>query len=103
MKLVAGDQLHPVLSGGEKRRVTIGIEFVQNPSTRDRTSMAGLFVVAVISWLTKAPSTGLIFLDEPTSGLDSVAALGIVEGIANMAHQGGRTVVLSIHQPTVEM
>jgi ABC-type multidrug transport system ATPase subunit len=60
------------LSGGERRRVSIGVEAVHDPA--------------------------VLILDEPTSGLDSASALQIVAALQAMA-SGGRTVVLSIHQP----
>lgn len=59
------------LSGGERRRVSIGTDLVHDPP--------------------------VLLLDEPTSGLDSHAALKVVEVLRRMAHQG-RTVLLTIHQ-----
>ncbi|KAF2069007.1 hypothetical protein CYY_009676 [Polysphondylium violaceum] len=64
------------LSGGEKRRVSIGCGLVTNPS--------------------------LIFLDEPTSGLDSVTALSIMKTVLQLTKRGV-TVVCSIHQPRPEI
>ncbi|KAF7102733.1 hypothetical protein CFC21_103814 [Triticum aestivum] len=61
------------LSGGERRRVSIGVEAVRDPA--------------------------VLVLDEPTSGLDSASALQIVGALRAMAESRGRTVVLSIHQP----
>jgi len=61
------------LSGGERRRVSIGVEAVHDPA--------------------------VLILDEPTSGLDSASALQIVGALRAMAETRGRTVVLSIHQP----
>ncbi|EGC33021.1 hypothetical protein DICPUDRAFT_98693 [Dictyostelium purpureum] len=61
------------LSGGEKRRVSIGCGLVTNPS--------------------------LIFLDEPTSGLDSVTALSIMKTLLDLTKTKGCTVIVSIHQP----
>uniref|UniRef100_A0A0D9WBN1 ABC transporter domain-containing protein n=1 Tax=Leersia perrieri TaxID=77586 RepID=A0A0D9WBN1_9ORYZ len=61
------------LSGGERRRVSIGVEAVHSPA--------------------------VLILDEPTSGLDSASALQIVGALRSMAERRRRTVVLSIHQP----
>ena len=60
------------VSGGEKKRVNLGIEMMGNPS--------------------------LIFLDEPTSGLDSFQAQNVVSSLKNLANNG-RTIVMTIHQP----
>ncbi|CAH9109518.1 unnamed protein product [Cuscuta epithymum] len=61
------------ISGGEKRRVSIGVELVHNPS--------------------------VLLLDEPTSGLDSAAALHVASLLQRMAKNQSKTVVLTIHQP----
>ncbi|XP_058125814.1 ATP-binding cassette sub-family G member 4-like [Anopheles ziemanni] len=61
------------LSGGEKKRLSIGIEMVCNPP--------------------------IILLDEPTSGLDSVAAMELINYVKTVASEG-RTVVCVIHQPS---
>ncbi|XVF18936.1 hypothetical protein REPUB_Repub11eG0066600 [Reevesia pubescens] len=61
------------VSGGERKKVSIGQEMLINPS--------------------------LLFLDEPTSGLDSTAAQRIVSTLLELA-KGGRTIVLTIHQPS---
>ncbi|URE31363.1 ABC transporter G family member [Musa troglodytarum] len=61
------------ISGGERRRVSIGVEVVHDPR--------------------------VLILDEPTSGLDSTSALQIVDMLKDMAETRGRTVILSIHQP----
>ena len=60
------------LSGGERRRVTIGIELINNPP--------------------------IIFMDEPTSGLDSFQAQAVMDTLRRLANSG-RTVLASIHQP----
>ncbi|CAI0402395.1 unnamed protein product [Linum tenue] len=61
------------VSGGERKRVSIGNEIIINPS--------------------------LLFLDEPTSGLDSTTALRIVQMLQEIA-EAGKTVVTTIHQPS---
>nr|XP_043608564.1 ABC transporter G family member 9-like [Erigeron canadensis] len=61
------------LSGGERKRVSIGQEMLINPS--------------------------LLFLDEPTSGLDSTTAQRIVSTLWELS-RGGRTLVMTIHQPS---
>ncbi|XP_026390810.1 ABC transporter G family member 9-like [Papaver somniferum] len=61
------------VSGGERKRVSIGQEILINPS--------------------------LLFLDEPTSGLDSTSAQQVVTLLWELA-KGGRTVLMSIHQPS---
>ncbi|KAA8523859.1 hypothetical protein F0562_010282 [Nyssa sinensis] len=61
------------VSGGERKRVSIGQEMLINPS--------------------------LLLLDEPTSGLDSTTAQRIVSTLWELAN-GGRTVVMTIHQPS---
>ncbi|KAL1563685.1 ABC transporter G member 9 [Salvia divinorum] len=70
--IIGGPFLRGV-SGGERKRVSIGQEMLINPS--------------------------LLFLDEPTSGLDSTTAQKIVSTLWELAN-GGRTVVMTIHQPS---
>ncbi|XP_027081585.1 ABC transporter G family member 14 [Coffea eugenioides] len=68
-----GGPLFRGISGGEKKRVSIGQEMLINPS--------------------------LLLLDEPTSGLDSTTAMRILTTIKRLA-SAGRTVVTTIHQPS---
>lgn len=70
--IVGGPMLRGV-SGGERKRVSIGQEMLVNPS--------------------------LLMADEPTSGLDSTTALRIVAALRSVA-RGGRTVVATVHQPS---
>ncbi|KVI02752.1 AAA+ ATPase domain-containing protein [Cynara cardunculus var. scolymus] len=71
-----GDEGSRGVSGGERRRVSIGVDIIHGPS--------------------------LLFLDEPTSGLDSTSAQSVIEKIHDIAHTGS-TVVLTIHQPSYRM
>lgn len=68
-----GSALFRGISGGERKRVSIGQEMLVNPS--------------------------LLLLDEPTSGLDATTAQRIVAVLRSLA-RGGRTVVTTIHQPS---
>lgn len=69
---LVGDTQHRGLSGGEKRRLSMGIQLLANPS--------------------------VMFLDEPTTGLDASSAYLLVKTCHRLA-QRGRTLILSIHQP----
>ncbi|KAK9058280.1 hypothetical protein SSX86_023120 [Deinandra increscens subsp. villosa] len=68
-----GDDRVRGISGGERRRVSIGVAVVHDPE--------------------------VVILDEPTSGLDSNCAFQIIDMVKTMAETRGKTVVLSIHQP----
>ncbi|XP_066345250.1 ABC transporter G family member 51 isoform X1 [Miscanthus floridulus] len=85
MALVELDQLRHALVGKQgstglsteqRKRLTIAVELVANPS--------------------------IIFLDEPTSGLDARAAAIVMRTIRNTVDTG-RTVVCTIHQPSIDI
>jgi ABC-type Mn2+/Zn2+ transport system ATPase subunit len=61
------------ISGGERKRTSVGHELLINPS--------------------------VLFLDEPTSGLDSTTAMHLLSTLRQLA-AGGRTIVTTIHQPS---
>ncbi|KAJ8771739.1 hypothetical protein K2173_026916 [Erythroxylum novogranatense] len=64
------------LSNEQRKRLTIAVELVSNPS--------------------------IIFMDEPTSGLDARAAAIVMRAVKNVANTG-RTVVCTIHQPSIDI
>ncbi|GER56220.1 ABC transporter family protein [Striga asiatica] len=70
---IIGGPLLRGISGGERKRVSIGQELLIDPS--------------------------LLLLDEPTSGLDSTTAHRILATVKGLA-AGGRTVITTIHQPS---
>ncbi|XP_071634446.1 ATP-binding cassette sub-family G member 4-like [Temnothorax longispinosus] len=70
------DTLAKKLSGGERKRLSIGVEMITKPS--------------------------VLLLDEPTSGLDSVASNQLVNMLHGMARKNC-TVVCAIHQPSSQM
>ncbi|KAM0891201.1 hypothetical protein ACQ4PT_026526 [Festuca glaucescens] len=70
---IIGDEGSRGVSGGERRRVSIGIDIIHDPI--------------------------ILFLDEPTSGLDSTSAFMVVKVLQRIAWSGS-VVVMSIHQPS---
>jgi ATP-binding cassette, subfamily G (WHITE), eye pigment precursor transporter len=69
-----GSIYRKVISGGERKRTAIGVELITDPS--------------------------VILLDEPTSGLDSFMTLKICKLLKKLAHDQGKTVIATIHQPS---
>ncbi|CAD8196341.1 unnamed protein product [Paramecium octaurelia] len=65
------------ISGGERKRTSIGYELVSNPAC--------------------------ILLDEPTSGLDSFTAFAIINELKQLASQQDRTVIFTIHSPSTDI
>lgn len=63
-------------SGGEKRRTSLAVQLLANPS--------------------------VLFLDEVTTGLDATTALQLVATLKQLARQG-RTIVVTLHQPRSQM
>jgi ABC-type multidrug transport system ATPase subunit len=63
------------LSGGERKRTSIGYELITEPN--------------------------MILLDEPTSGLDSLTALKLVRTLKREALRG-KTIICTIHSPSAE-
>ncbi|XP_060167398.1 LOW QUALITY PROTEIN: pleiotropic drug resistance protein 3-like [Lycium barbarum] len=69
----------PVVSGlstEQRKRLTIAVELVANPS--------------------------IIFMDEPTTGLDARSAAIVMRAVKNVA-ETARTIVCTIHQPSIDI
>lgn len=45
----------------------------------------------------------ILLLDEPTSGLDSFTARSLISSLVDLAHNSGKLVLLTIHQPRSEI
>ena len=74
---IIGDEENRGISGGQRRRVNIGMELAADPS--------------------------VLLLDEPTSGLDSSTSLEILRLLRAIAEQMKLTIVCVIHQPRYEV
>lgn len=71
--LKVGKPLNKVISGGQRKRVNIGLELIREPS--------------------------VLFVDEPTSGLSSVDSEMVMTLLREQAHKG-KLVITNIHQPS---
>ncbi len=63
-------------SGGERRRLSLGVQLLGNPS--------------------------VLFLDEPTTGLDATSAYQLAKTLKSLAKKG-RTIIMTLHQPRSEV
>jgi len=73
---LVGGALLKGISGGERKRTSVGVELVTRPA--------------------------LVFLDEPTSGLDSFSAVQLCQVLKKVANAGS-SVLFTIHQPSSEI
>ena len=71
-----GDEEARGISGGQRKRVNIGMELVADPT--------------------------VLFLDEPTSGLDSTSSRDVTRALHRVSRRG-LTVILVLHQPSYEI
>ena len=73
---IVGGELIKGISGGERKRTSVGVELVTRPA--------------------------LVFLDEPTSGLDSFNAVHLCRLLKKVANAGS-SVLFTIHQPSSDI
>lgn len=73
---VGGTKNTKILNRGEKKRLSIAVELITNPS--------------------------LVFMDEPTTSMDAFTAERII-AIINQLKMKGRTIIATIHQPNTEI
>jgi ABC-type multidrug transport system ATPase subunit len=71
--LKVGKPLNKVISGGQRKRVNIGLELIREPS--------------------------ILFVDEPTSGLSSVDSEMVMNLLREQTFKG-KLVIINIHQPS---
>lgn len=74
---VCADTRNARLSGGQARRLSIGVALLKQPT--------------------------LLFLDEPTTGLDAAAAENIMQEIVRVAKEERIIIVCTIHQPSTKV
>lgn len=74
--LQIGKPERKILSGGQRKRVNIALELVNEPA--------------------------LMFLDEPTSGLAADDTVALIDLLAKLAKERGNTIIVTIHQPARE-
>lgn len=72
-----GDNKNKGLSGGERRRLSVGLQLISNPS--------------------------VLFLDEPTTGLDNYNAYLLCKSFQHIAKRLNKTIIMSIHQPRADI
>lgn len=92
--IIGGEEIKGI-SGGERRRVSIGCQLLLDPS---KFSCWCVPVTTHNNTKQKKLPIGLLFLDEPTSGLDSFTAEYIMQTLMSLA-KSGRTVITTIHSP----
>jgi len=76
MNNVIGNEEERGISGGQRKRVNIGMELVADPN--------------------------ILFLDEPTSGLDSSTAFEVCSLLSEIAKKQNMTIVAVVHSPSAQ-
>ena len=73
---IIGDESKRGISGGQRKRVNVGMEMVAMPA--------------------------LLFLDEPTSGLDSTTSFDLLDALGKLASIGVNILAV-LHQPSFQL
>ncbi|OUM66640.1 hypothetical protein PIROE2DRAFT_68925 [Piromyces sp. E2] len=76
MNSIIGNEEERGISGGQRKRVNIGMELVADPN--------------------------ILFLDEPTSGLDSSTAFEVCSLLSEIAKKQNMTIVAVVHSPSAQ-
>ncbi|ORX56125.1 hypothetical protein BCR36DRAFT_346791 [Piromyces finnis] len=76
MNSIIGNEEERGISGGQRKRVNIGMELVADPN--------------------------ILFLDEPTSGLDSSTAYEVCSLLSEIAKKQNMTIVAIVHSPSMQ-
>ncbi len=74
--LKVGNPLKKVISGGQRKRLNIGLELIREPS--------------------------ILFVDEPTSGLSSIDSEMVINLLKEQTYKG-KLVIVNIHQPSSDL
>lgn len=74
--LKVGNPLNKVISGGQRKRLNIGLELIREPS--------------------------ILFVDEPTSGLSSIDSEMVLNLLKEQTYKG-KLVIINIHQPSSDL
>lgn len=74
--LKVGDTVHKIISGGQRKRLNIGMELMREPA--------------------------ILFVDEPTSGLSSNDSINLINTLREQTLRG-KLVIINIHQPSSDI
>ena len=102
-----GGELIKGISGGERKRTSVGVELVTKPSLvflDGKLAELDAFECTLFTYLFMLTENFFLqFLDiEPTSGLDSFSAMQVIKVLKKIAN-AGCSVLFTIHQPSSDV